>query len=556
MDQSPPVAPAGPESPPVLGAGFDFQDPHSPLAPFYLNRGQLLAVGLLSALFVLMTLVPLWHTDVWGHLKFGEWVVTNTRLPEQEPFCPYSDPQAPGLHAYWLGQAGLYGVFAAGRALAGGDESGGVQTLRTLHALLVVMRCTILLIALCRLRCPLPLACAGVVGLLLLSSGHVAVLRPQVFGELFLTMLLLALSRPVPSRRAVVLVPLMMAVWVNCHGSFASGLMLLGLALVGRVAEKGRGAAADPAARRLVVMLAASAAAALTLNPHGPMILAETLRMGSHPNVRAMDEWQPLFSGPFGLGQSLYLGTLALVAVTQLLAPRRLTAAQWLIAVAFAAQPLPHQRMMVWWLLLVPWLLLPAWAGAGDGRLSRWLGDRSVPDLRRTVLAVLIGAVAVLWSSPGQWLLTGRPWPLDRALSPGTPWRLARQLAHPGDPEAAWVADLPDVPGPVYASETLADTLLWELPPTRSVFVYTHVHLFTPEHWRECLAVKRAEPGWAAVLARHGVNLVVVETELHPHLRRALWADPGWRVVVDEAGSPAKRDPRSRWLVAVRKQPV
>jgi hypothetical protein len=557
---SPNAAPPAVGEAAPLGAGFDFRNPDSPLARLYLSRGALAAAALLGGLFVFLSMVPLWHTDVWGHLKLGQWVVAHRALPDREPFCPDADPASPGLYAYWLGQAGLYALFAAGRWLAGGDElrqlAGGVQMLRTMHALLVVLRFAVLLAALGRLRCPLPLACAGAVVLFLLSSGHIAVFRPQVFGELFLAVLLLVLSRPVPSRRALGLVPLLLVLWANCHGSWPSGLILLGLALAGRAVEAGRRAAADPAVRRLALILAGSTAAVLALNPHGPFIVTETLRMGSHPNVRAMDEWQPIAWDGFGLPQALYVGTLLLLAVTQLLSPRRFGPTQWLIILVFAPQPLFHQRMMVWWLLLVPWLVLPQWADGGAGRLARWLGDRSLPDLRRTVLAGLIAAVALLWSTPGQWLVTGQPWPLEKALGPGTPWRLARQVAHPGDPSAAWLPGLPAAGGPVFASETLGDTFLWALPPERPVFVYTHVHLFSPEHWRECAVVKRGEPGWADVLARHRINLVVVESELHPQLRRGLWADPDWKVVLDEAGWTEKRDHRTRWMVAVRRQPL
>src|SRR5207253_1629684 len=81
-----PDAPAArPE--PRIGAGIDFSDPHSPLAPFYLRTPHVVAVAAVLAVFVFGTRVPLWHTDVWGHVKYGEWMVQNRAIPDRAPGC-------------------------------------------------------------------------------------------------------------------------------------------------------------------------------------------------------------------------------------------------------------------------------------------------------------------------------------------------------------------------------------------------------------------------------------------------------------------------------------
>src|SRR5262245_11071771 len=98
--QTLPSAPEAGEHP--LGAGLDFTDPASPLAPYYWRSSHVAAAALLGLIFVLFSYVPLWHTDVWGHLKFGRWIVEHGRLPEREPFHGLADPHAPALHAYWL----------------------------------------------------------------------------------------------------------------------------------------------------------------------------------------------------------------------------------------------------------------------------------------------------------------------------------------------------------------------------------------------------------------------------------------------------------------------
>jgi hypothetical protein len=286
-----------------LGAGLDFTDPASPLARYYARGSHVAAAALLGLVFLVVSRIPLWHTDIWGHLAYGRWIVNHGGLPASEPLCPYADPGAEALHAYWLSQCGLYELYQLGERLAGGDAihrtAGGVELLRGGFALLLVLRCIVLVMSFRRRGGSLGLACIGLGLLIALSIGSLAVLRPQVIGEFFFACLLLVLSRPALSRRALVLAPLILVLWVNCHGSYLMGLGLLAVFLIGRSTEAGwrdgrwrpRAALADPQARRLALLLAACVVAVGLANPHGPAIYGITLRMGQHPNVIAMDEW-------------------------------------------------------------------------------------------------------------------------------------------------------------------------------------------------------------------------------------------------------------------------
>src|SRR5262249_5928982 len=111
-------------------------------------------IALLVGVFLLVNFLPLWHTDIWGHLKFGQWIVDNRRLPAHEPFCAAADKSAPYVNFQWLSQAGFYLVYHLGERLAGGEDlertAGGVELLRTLHAVLITLRSALMIIALKR----------------------------------------------------------------------------------------------------------------------------------------------------------------------------------------------------------------------------------------------------------------------------------------------------------------------------------------------------------------------------------------------------------------------
>src|SRR5215468_415389 len=112
--------PSGSQSSTTLGAGIDFTDPNSPLAKWYCRGSHVVAALIFAAIFIILNFAPLWHTDIWGHLKFGQWIVQQARLPEREPFCPFATEGAGFIHYNWLSQAGLYALYHLGELLAGG----------------------------------------------------------------------------------------------------------------------------------------------------------------------------------------------------------------------------------------------------------------------------------------------------------------------------------------------------------------------------------------------------------------------------------------------------
>lgn len=539
-----------------IGAGLDFTDPNSPLARYYRQTSHVVAAALLATVFILLNRVPLWHTDIWGHLAYGRVTALNWWPPSQEQFCTvFADPDAPGAQGNWLAQTGFYLAYATGAQLAtwtGADPmAGGVDVLRMAYACLVNLKLLLLYLAFVRLTGSPGWACGGLAVVILLSLGNLAVIRPQVIGEVGVATLLFALSLKEIPKRFTFTLPLLMTVWANAHGSFLMGLMVLGLGTLGRMIEVVlRTGSLSPATlwrdvsvRRLLLILIISVVAIALQNPSGPWIYAQALATARHPNVLAMDEWQPL---KFTLGPGghwAYAMTLLLVVGAVVAHRRWFTPTQTLLLAFLVWQPLVHQRMFVWWLLACPWIVLPHYAAWGRA----WAKNREiggVPSLRKTLLVGMILFLAVMMSLPLQWLLNGQPTELKRSLSDGTPLTFAQELLKTPPP------------GRVFASETLADFLLWNAPTPQRICVYTHVHLFPADHWKWCQVVKFGQKNWRDVLDRWQVNTILVEAESHPHLRQRLQDDKEWEILLDETGDTKKIDKRCRLLLAKRKQPI
>jgi hypothetical protein len=560
-----------------LGAGIDFTDPNSPLAPYYLRASHVVAAVLVGLLVFVYSLLPLWHTDVWGHLKFGKWMAEHHALPSTEPFSKFADKDIPYVNFQWLSQLGLYLTYHAGEGLAGGDDlrhtEGGVALLRSLTVVLALLYFLFLLRAYWRISDSLPLACAGLALYAISAPGSFAILRPQALAMVMFVSLLGTLSRKELTRRSLVLVPALLILWANLHGSFPLGLVLLGIFIAGRgfdVLREGRTwnplrAFADGRVRRLTLILAVSTAAIAALNPHGPVLYWYVLRMGENPNVRMLGEWLPLWDLTEGLGvQSLYGLGAGVLAISWVLGQKRPSATQVLVLLAFGLWPIFQRRMLVWWMPLVPWLALPSWVALRDRLSWDWLRFESVLSLRKTIMVGLVVFMVLLFTPPVRWLVAGRPAPMAAAVTPATPWLLAEQLlSSPPEKDAPvprLASELRHYPdgrfrGAIFASETQGDYLLWALPPEYPVVVYTHVHLFSERHWKEVVEVKNAGPRWRALLDGWKANLVVVEAETHPHLANALQNDREWIIVLDETRAEKPKPVGSKSLIALRKEP-
>jgi hypothetical protein len=573
----PPADPVPADQPPddpmdkELGAGYDLADPHSPLAPLYASVTGILGVALVAAFTVLYTVMPMQHTDIWAHLKYGQHIAEHRELPAREPLSPFTDQSAVMYHQCWLSQVIYAGAFGAGQSLGGADPVkrflGGVEVLRQVHVLALAGMFAALWVAFRRSADSGSLALLGL--LLVFFGGFTAIgaFRPQVFGLVMFAVFLAILSRPVLSKAAVVAVPLLLLVWVNLHGTFAVGFGLLGMAWVGRVVEAalagngGRVKAvfADTNVRRLTLAIALALGAAC-LNPAGPAVYLNVLSFGKHPNLKTLLEWEPISFTEAGKGGPLYLALAGLVVLLNVLAGvfarTRLRAEQYLMLAVFAAAPFLQQRMMTWWLMVGVWLMMPP-LGALAGRW-KLVWRRSTPSLRKTVLAVVVVAPFLFLNPLTTWIASGKPPERNKQLVDATPVELAAVLENPKAYTGERLKPLAEALkadytgrtlGPLFCSSEVGEYVLWKQIPGAPPVRYTHAHLFPEEHWMRCHAAAGGER-WEECMDRLGVNVIAVEPDYYGPLVSAVSKSERWKVVAHETGG---KEPRARLFVAVRK---
>lgn len=592
--------------PPSAGPDWDFTDPNSSLARYYVRASHVYATLLVVLVFLFFNLMtPLGHSDVWGHLKIGEWIVQNHRLPEHELFSPYSDTSLPASNFQWLSQVVMYGAFRTGAWLVGGSTlhqlAGGVDMLRGLHALAEAAKTVFLLLAFRRFTGSLPVAIGGIVLVFVFSLAPSAIQRPQAFAEVLFAAILWLMAWPLARRanpdwtstfvaagplsppidgaplswtRTLVIAGLL-ALWANVHGSFLLGIALVGVLWFGRTLDSvvSRGLSAtihDGPLHRPLLAAGIGVVLLSLLNPDGVRAIPNVLAFSKSPNVLTMQEWRPLdFSAGAG-GHWGYLALLILVAITQAVSPRVLAPSQLAMLLFFGTVPLLQERLMTWWYMVVPVVILPTWVDLfAPAPIERWT---SVLSFRKTVIAALIALIGVVWSSLTQLTMGHPPVPVHLSASQATVWAITPELLAGQEPASAddkaqleksplykplktAIGQFPDgrFRGVIFTPEAMGDYLVWSLPPKAPVMAYSHVHVFPPDYWEDYMEILFGLPGWKAVLDRHRVNLIVSTVERKDLLEK-LKDDDGWEVVLDQSDQPSRGG--QRLFVAVRKKPL
>jgi hypothetical protein len=480
-----------------------------------LSRAGLHTVIVLSAIFALTSFNRLNHTDLWGHLNFGRWIVATGTLPTADPFAAGADQneqvaatKAPRmLHAAWLAQVIGYEV----------HRQFGPEGLVFGHALLVTLSAAALMAAVFARGAPAGWAWVAGAAMLLLDLPIVGTIRPQLFGQLGLALFLLAAAQLPASRWPLLWIPFVAAFWANLHGSILMGLAVLGMVALGTTSTlvwQARGNLATVAHHgqipRLWLALVLAIAGACC-GPHSIWLLPRTIFFGEHAALASIVEWQaPAMTSLTGL---LLLASLAATVALVNTSPRKWELYEIMILALFALATFAAMRMLAWWALVWPWVAVPHAAAAWDAYRRRqggeaWQLASDEPTAMRTVLAMGVVFMTLLIAPPSYALVTGVPRGERPMMVREAPVYLASELARR------------ELTGKIAAPMDWADFLIWKTGGNVHPLVYSHVHLTDVATWRDYQSLYLGEAAWLDILRKHQMQYLVVVRQRSPELAR------------------------------------
>jgi hypothetical protein len=440
---------------------------------------------------------PLAVNDLAYHLRAGDIMFDTHAILRTDVFSAVAYRQ-PWLNQQWLAQLVLATAFRLGGWF-------GLVALRAVLGGLVL--------AFVFLACRAAGAAAKRAAWLTLASGVILMggftLRPQLLGMgcFAVTAWLVARRRRHPQGVWIV-IPITM-LWANVHGSFFLAPLLLGLAWVEDRWVRGRGS-------RTLLLAGLGSMLATTVTPYGYKVWSYAAGLTTNPVIRkTITEWQPP-------SIEVYTGAaffLSIVVVAGLLIARVRRPVPWgslLSLVVFLAIALTAIRGVFWWAMAAPIVL----AGV--------LEDRPAPTERRdpagALNAAIVGLLALaVIGSVIRWVpYTGPDMPTGGRLA-FAPVGITRELQRTLGPGEV-----------VFNAQKWGSWLEFEFPRS-PVIVDSLIEVIPESVWWKYYAVSSGVEGWQATLDAWHVDVAVLARDQQGPLIPKVRADPGWRLVYEDA---------------------
>ena len=492
-----------------------------------------------SLLYVLLSYQPLWHTDIWGHVSYGHLILETGTIPATEPFMPLAQGVRL-IDTSWLTQIAL--AFLEGTFSAAG--------LQFFYAFSATLCC--LLVMRNAMRATgnhwFTLAALGIFTMLVWKSAFV--IRPQLAG-MACFLFLMASSPPwkrsslqLPPKFQWFVIPGIMCVWANSHGSFPVGLLYLGGLFAGRCVDvlsrtgTFRALIKNESLVRSFLILQL-AAIAILINPYGLSLYVHVLTFGQNPNLADLNEWNTMTIEMYH-GKVAAL-TAVLLAVVYRWSPRRVSTSELLLLVGFGLLAVMNRRTLIW---LAPIAAL-AFAVHGNAiwkqLTSKRLPETDPEEPRGIWTACAIGSVwcAFAYAPIGLILLHGAGNPEQQQK------RFASAVSRATPLDATEYLKQMNPQGLVFNSYEWGDYLLHAGPDDIQLFTTSHAHLVPPEVWKDYLRIAHAGANWGDRLDRYGINTVMVDKPRRKNLIGKLKETDDWKVAYEDrqAAILVRREP-------------
>jgi tetratricopeptide (TPR) repeat protein len=232
------------------------------------------ADGSLIVLFLMLTCLlgafPLKDTDIYWHLRTGD-LIRQTGLVPHTDFFTFTGEGRPWIDLHWLFQIAVSWI----------HRHGGIIQLNLAKCAITLLAMVFLLTSR-RREWPMWVMVLAWLPALLVLGGRMYV-RPETLTLLYLSIFLAVISRWTRFPRLALLLPLVQVAWVNSHGLFVLGPIVLGFGLLDAALRR---EIPPPESRRwwrTILLASLATGAACLISPYGltgalyPFELARTM---------------------------------------------------------------------------------------------------------------------------------------------------------------------------------------------------------------------------------------------------------------------------------------
>jgi hypothetical protein len=466
--------------------------------------------------------------DTGYHVRVGQYIIRTLSVPKTDIFS-FHTPPLPWTAHEWLSEVIMAVV----------HEPFGLTGIVAFFAFLLACTVVLLFQVLKSYGTP-PLLAAAIAMLVSCVSQIHWLARPHIFSFLLMIAwhhILESWQRGRASR--LYLLPLIMLLWVNLHGGFLGGFILLGAYLAGKLCDLLRAPLAErePHRKKLGRLLGITGACLLAClcNPSGYRILLFPFTLVS--NRYLMDHVTEFLSPDFHQFQPFKYLLLLLVALLAF-SRKRVEATELILILIFTNMALYSARYIPLFALIVAPILTRQSEQAGSaasGKLRDFFRKRSENITRMDARA------------------TGFFWPAAALVVVMLAMHSGR-VHHYFDQKKKAVAAVEflsqeRITGNMFNDDEFGDYLIYRSYPQYRVFIDGRSDMYGTEKLKEYSKVINFEPGWERVLDKYRIDWVFYDT--NSNLSRFLIYNKEWALIYSDqvASIFVRKLPRHQYLI-------
>jgi hypothetical protein len=445
-----------------------------------------------------------YQTDLWHHLARGRAIVAEGRLLDEDRFT-YTVSGRPLQDVNWGWQVLFYRLYARG----------GLPLVQTVNSAILAVMMAVLVVLAWR-RCHSLIAASAACLFAFFGLWQLLIIRPQTL-SLLLFVLLYGILEEAGSRRWLLVVPpLIMAMWVNVHGGFPIGLVLIAGYIAAGAIEQGW-TSSERQRRDLYwwLLCLLSSIAATLANPYGWRVYEYVSLTSKTAAGRPIDEWLPpslnLLTG------KVWVLSLLLLLIGLAFSRRRPTVREICLLCCFLPLACGSVRMVAWWLLICT-PILAAQLTELCPRLRQFDTGDDRPSLGNAFACGLLVFTMVL----------SLPW-----LESINPILSRPERAHRTETDLQALADrlrAEGCGGRIFTRFAWGEYLGWSLASDYTVFMDGRIEIIPDDVWMQYVAVTRGRADWQEILDSYHVDYLLLDASGYHHdLLPLVERSPAWR---------------------------
>jgi len=449
--------------------------------------------------------------DTGYHIRAGEWILKNHSIPSIDMFS-FHTPAIPWTAHEWLSEV----IMALIHQLS------GLTGLVIFFTFLLALTFYLLFLKIRDTGANI-LVTVFIVLLATAASQIHWLARPHIFSLLLLLLWYWVLEEHRNGmRNRLYLLPLLMLFWVNLHGGYLSGFMVLGIYLAGELPailsqDLDDKTAAMLRAKQLLVTTAICLLVAC-INPYGYHILLFPFTLVS--NKLIMDNVAEFLSPNFH--EPSPFKYLLMLLVTVLAASRkRLCLKDLLLVLVFLNMSLYSARYITLFAIIVAPILVPQIDTLLQGsrnRFSEFVKTRSqsFTEIDRVTGGILWPIMAFL-AVAGAVSMDAVHFDFDPKTKPI---------------EAVRFIEKTNITGNMFNNDEFGDYLIYACWPRYKVFFDGRSDMYGTDRLQEYLKVRSFKAGWEATLDKYKINWIFFDTD--SALVRFLQERSDWKMIYQD----------------------